>query len=442
MNLLNRTWDGIKPYTEARIAATFGLGMSSGFPLTLVISVMGLWLAYNGVSKSDVGLFALVTTFYTWKFLWSPAIDRMPLGVITRYFGQRRGWLLVIKGLMAIAIFTLSRLDPSTQLYQVAVVASFVAFLSASLDIVIDAYRIEIISDDEQGHSAAAYVYGYRTANFIAAIMVLALAEYHSWSLAIAVLPVLFIPGIIGIFIIGEPEKRADKEYLERENTAGHHGAFVTRLREAVYLPFKEFTRRQNWALILLFVFLFKAGDAVTAIMTSPLLVEMKFTPGDLLYANKTVGFIALMVGVGLGAFLYKQIGTFKALFLTGILMMLTNLGFAWLWTGEAELWRLAVTIGMENFATGLGTTVTIAYFASLCNVNFTATQYALVSSLGNQARTLLGAPSGFVAESVGWVEFFILATLLALPGLILLMILWKKNIGATEKQETAALLD
>jgi PAT family beta-lactamase induction signal transducer AmpG len=425
---------GVKPYTKPKILATFGLGMSSGFPLTLVISLMGLWLSYNGVKKSDVGLFALITTFYTWKFLWSPAIDRLPLGPITKLFGQRRGWMITIKVLMSVGIIALAQLDPASELYEVAVVASVIAFLSASLDIVIDAYRIEIIKDDEQGHSAAAYVYGYRTANFLAAIAVLAIAEQYDWATALLVLPLFFIPGLLGILWIGEPETQRDEKYLDTENVDAKYGALVGRIREAVWLPFKEFTRRDYWYLILLFVFLFKAGDAVTAIMTAPLLVEMKFTAGDLLFANKTVGFITLMVGVGLGAALYKIIGTFKALLLTGVLMMVTNLGFAWLWMGEAEQWRLAVAIGLENFATGLGTTVIIAYYASLCNINFTATQFALISSLGNQGRTLLGAPSGFVAEAVGWVEFFIFATLLAVPGLILLSILWKKNIGVVEK--------
>jgi len=436
LEVLANAWRGIKPYTKGKILATFGLGMSSGFPLTLVISVMSLWLSYGGVQKSDVGLFALITTFYTWKFIWSPAIDRLPLGFLTNVLGQRRGWLFFIKLLMTIAIIALSRLDPATQLYEIAVVASIVAFLSASLDIVIDAYRIEIINEDEQGHSAASYVYGYRTANYLAAIVVLALAGAFDWSVAIAALPLFFIPGLIGAWWVGEPTKKENGGFLADETRDQPYGIFLGRLREAVWLPFKEFTRRQNWALILLFVFLFKAGDAVTAIMTNPLLVEMKFTTDDLLFANKTVGFVTLMVGVGMGAWLFKVIGTFKALFLTGFLMMLTNLGFAWLWIGEAELWRLAVTIGFENFATGLGTTVTIAYYASLCNVNFTATQYALISSLGNQARTILGAPSGFVAEYVGWVEFFIYATLLALPGLILLALLWKKNIGAGENDQ------
>lgn len=435
MGFAERTWNGIRPYTKGKILATFGLGMSSGFPLTFVISLMGLWLSYKGVSKSDVGLFALITTFYTWKFLWSPAIDRLPLGPITRIFGQRRGWLFLIKALMAVFLVLISRFDPATELADVAVIAAIIAFLSASQDIVIDAYRIEIIEDDEQGHSAAAYVYGYRVANFLAAIMVLAVAEYYDWATAILTLPIMLIPGFIGAWFVGEPEKERDEEYLAAEAASHDYHPVILRLREAVYLPFKEFTRRENWALVLLFVLLLKAGDAVTAIMTAPLLAEMQFTPGDLVFANKTVGFITLMVGVGLGAVLYNQIGMFKALFLTAILMMLTNLGFAWLWNGEAEQWRLAVAIGMENFASGLGTTVVIAYYASLCNVNFTATQFALISSLGNQGRTLLGAPSGFVAEAVGWTEFFIGATLLALPGIFVLMILWKRNIGTATDQ-------
>ncbi|WP_262692548.1 AmpG family muropeptide MFS transporter [Kordiimonas aestuarii] len=425
-------WAALEPYRDRRIVATFGLGMSSGFPLTFVISLLGIWLSREDVSKSDVGLFALITTFYTWKFLWSPAIDRLPLGPVTRFFGQRRGWLFTIQALMAVGIFIVAGLEPASQLYWVAVLCASIAFLSASQDIVIDAYRIEIIDDrEEQGYSAAAYVFGYRTANYVAGVGVLTVANFYGWSLAISLLPLLLLPGTLAALFIGEPEGREDSEFLanERKRHAGLP-TFVERLREAVWLPFKEFTRRDYWLLVLLFILLFKAGDAVTAIMTGPLIVEMGFSDLDIAAANKTVGFITLMIGVGLGAVLYKRIGIYQALLFTGILMMLTNLGFAWLSMGATESWRLAVTVGLENFATGLGTTVIIAYYAGLCNVNFTATQFALLSSLGNQARTLLGAPSGFVAEAVGWVEFFLYATAIAIPGLILLFILWKKDVG------------
>lgn len=430
--MFDRAFTGLKPYGDKRIIGTFGLGMASGFPLTFVISLMGFWLSYNGVSKQDVGLFALISTFYTWKFLWSPAIDRLPLGIFSRLLGQRRGWLLLIQGVMAILILVIAQFDPATQLYTVAALAAAIAFLSASQDIVIDAYRIEILDSEEQGHSAAAYVYGYRTANYVAGVAVLVIADTYGWALAISLLPLLLLPGTLAVLWLGEPERGDENdEFFKQETADTGLSPIANRLREAVYLPFKEFTRRDNWHLVLLFIFLFKAGDAVAAIMTAPLIKDMNFDLIDVAWANKTVGFVTLMLGVGIGAVIYKQIGMYRALFLTGILMMLTNLGFAWLWNGEAESWRLAVAIGMENFATGLGTTVIIAYMAGLCNANFTATQYALLSSLGNQARTLLGAPSGFVAEYLGWFEFFILATLLAVPGLIVLWFLWQKGVAS-----------
>ncbi len=436
MSKLNEALVGLKPYGDKRIVGTFGLGMASGFPLTFVISLMGFWLSYNGVSKSDVGLFALITTFYTWKFLWSPAIDRLPLGPITRVFGQRRGWLLLIQGLMAALLLVIAQLEPATQLYEVAVFAAAIAFLSASQDIVIDAYRIEILENADQGHSAASYVYGYRTANYIAGFAVLMIADSYGWTIAISLLPIMLLPGLLAVFWIGEPSRGdEDDAFLQEEAERAHLSPVVNRLREAVYLPFKEFSRRDNWLLVLLFILLFKAGDAVAAIMTAPLIREMNFDLEVVAWANKTVGFVTLMVGVGLGAVLYKQIGMYKALLLTGLLMMLTNLGFAWLWIGEAEGWRLAVTIGLENFATGLGTTVIIAYMAGLCNANFTATQFALLSSLANQGRTLLGAPSGYVAEYLGWFEFFIGATLLALPGLFVLWLLWRKDVAKLNEQ-------
>ncbi len=423
---------GLKPYVDKRVVGTFGLGMASGFPLTFVISIIGFWLSYSDVSKSDIGLFALATSFYTWKFLWSPAIDRLPLGPITKIFGQRRGWLLFIQLLMALCLLGISTLSPSVQLFEVAVLTCAIAFLSASQDIVIDAYRIEILGDEEQGYSAASYVFGYRTANFIAGIAVLLIADQIGWGLAISLLPLLLLPGTVAILWLGEPEhSREDDKFMEEEAANAPKSIFAARFREAVILPFKEFSKRDSWWLVLLFILFFKAGDAVAAIMTAPLIREMGFSLTAVAYANKTVGFITLMVGVGMGAALFKQIGMYKALFFTGILMMITNLGFAWLSAGETEQWRLAVVIGMENFATGLGTTVLIAYMAGLCNANFTATQYALLSSIAGQARTILGAPSGFVAENVGWISFFVYATLLAVPGLILLYILMKKDIAS-----------
>ena len=302
-------------YRDPKVIGTFGLGMSSGFPLSFVIALLGIWLSRYNVSKSDVGLFALITTFYTWKFLWSPAIDRLSLGPITRIFGQRRGWLWFIQALVAIALVAIAQFSPDKDLYAIAVLAALIAFLSASQDIVIDAYRIEIVEGEDQGYSAASYVFGYRTSNFIANIGVLALAEFYGWSVAIVALTVLLLPGAIAALLIGEPDTKDETDFLKQERQSQTSSIFVEKFREAVVLPFKEFIRRPNWWLVLLFIFLYKAGDAVTAIMTSPLIVEMGYSNLDIAWANKTVGFIALMLGVGLGAMFYKQIGMYKALF-------------------------------------------------------------------------------------------------------------------------------
>jgi len=434
--------EGFGTYFEKPVLATFLLGIASGFPLTLVISITGLWLAKYGVDKKTIGIFALATTPYAWKFIWSPAIDRLSLGPFTKLFGHRRAWLFLIQGLMVVAILALSTLNPDTQIGEIGALVLLIGFLSASQDIVIDAYRIEIVEKRQLGHGATMIAFGYRAGNLIAGYGVLVAANYIGWSGAIALLAFMVLPGTLATLWVGEP-KVAQDDFVEKEERS-HKGLDEISLwfYEAVVLPFKEFMTRPNWLLILLFIFLFKAGDAVTAIMTSPLIVELKFTEIEIANANKLVGTIALWAGIGLGSMLYFWAGTFRSLFITSILMMVTNLVFAWLSTQGHDVYALAITVGAENFATGLGNTVVIAYLSGLCNLSFTATQYALLSSLASQARAILGAPSGWLADKLGWVEFFTVATALALPGLIVLMILWKKDIQAGELEKSAGSAD
>lgn len=424
-------WAALEPYRDRRIVATFGLGMSSGFPLTFVISLLGIWLSREDVSKSDVGLFALITTFYTWKFLWSPAIDRLPLGPITRLFGQRRGWLFTIQGAMALCIFAIAGLDPSSQLYAVAVLSAAIAFLSASQDIVIDAYRIEISERHQLAHAAAMVAFGYRAGGLLAGFGTLHIADIYGWHVAILSLAVLVIPGALAALWIGEPDHTKAEALIERDHAAHKASRFMAFFREAVILPFKEFTSRDGWLLILAFIFLYKAGDALAAIMTGPLLVDLGFTDGEIADYNKAVGTFALWAGIALGGFLYGVAGTYRALFIAGVLMMATNFVFAWLAIVGHDNMALAITVAAENFATGLGNTVVIAYLSSLCNLAFTATQYALLSSLASQARALFGTSSGVMVESLGWVQFFILSGLIALPGLVVLVILWRRAAKA-----------
>lgn len=391
--------------------------MASGFPLTFVFSIVGIWLSREGISARDVGLFALAGSFYAWKFLWSPVMDWLRLGPITGLFGQRRGWLFLIQALMTSALIAIGGFDPETELGSIAILVGFIAFLSASQDIVVDAYRIEIIDGEQQGHSASSYTLGYRFANWVAGVTVLLIADAYGWQIALGLLPLLFIPALLAALWIGEPA-------IERDSSAADQHIVV----KAVIMPFRAFMQRDGWWLILIFILFYKAGDAVTQIMMNPMIVQKGYGLTDIAYASKTVGAIAVLAGAALGGLVYRALGMYRALLITGIFMMVTNLGFAWLAATEVEAWRLALVVGLENFASGLGGVIAIAYFSSLCDIHYTATQYALISSLASQARSLLSAPSGFLADWVGWTEFFIFATFAALPGLLLLTLLWKRD--------------
>ncbi|GHF14935.1 MFS transporter [Kordiimonas sediminis] len=384
-------------------------------------------------------MFALATTPYAWKFLWSPIVDRLGLGRFSHLFGRRRSWLFLIQVLLVALILVMSQLDPETDVEMIALTVIGIGFLSASQDIVIDAYRIEILQTEQLGHGASMIAFGYRASNLIAGYGVLMAAEYIGWSAAIACLSVLVLPGLVAALWVGEPSL-GDETYIEEENA--HLPSVVRKgagawFYDAVVLPFKEFLTRENAILILLFVLTMKAGDAVAAIMTGPLIVELGFTESEMANANKLVGTIALWVGIAFGSVLYFRAGVYRSLMFTGVLMMVTNLVFAWLSTQGNDVTALAITIGAENFASGLGNTVIIAYLSSLCNLSFTATQYALLSSLSNQARSILGAFSGSWAESMGWIDFFIFSTFLAVPGLVILGFLWYRDVGNTAKKAT-----
>ncbi|UTW55566.1 MFS transporter [Kordiimonas sp. SCSIO 12610] len=434
VNANNTIQAGLRAYFEKPVFATFLLGISQGFPLTLVISLSGFWLARYGVDKKTIGLLALATTPYVLKPLWAPIIDRLELGVLARIVGHRRIWMFLIQGMLAIAILCLSFLRPDQQIETVAFLIVLIGFLSASQDIVIDAYRIEIVDDSRQGYGAAMVVFGYRAGNLLAGYGVLKIADAYGWNLALSLLIFLLIPGVIAALWVGEPEKKAGNFIADEKDKAANYSKTALWVYEAVILPFKEFMRRDNWYLILLFIVFFKAGDAIAAIMTAPLIVELGFSDSEIADANKLVGAAALWIGIGLGSWLYFAAGAFRALFITGVLMMVTNLAFAWLALVGHDVYALAFTIGAENFATGLGNTVTVAYFGSLCNVSFTATQYALLSSLASLARSFIGSSGGYIAEATGWVDFFIYSTFAAVPGLILLGILWKLDIRAQKE--------
>jgi len=435
-------------YLRPRLIAIFFLGISSGFPLTLLISTLGYWFAQEGVSTGTIGLFSAMQTPYALKFLWSPLVDRVRLPGLARLVGQRRAWLLASQALLAGAIIALAGHDPTQAIERMAVFAFLTALMSATQDIVIDAYRIEILSPRELGPGSGMIQFGYRTGNLIAGAGALMLATTLGWPATFALMALLVLCGAIAALLAGEPprhdpegaeaaEAKAESYLARRAPLPGLAERAAAWLYSAVVAPFVEFLSRRWAVLILVFVVVYKIGDAMGQVMMAPLLVDLGFSNEEIAWANKMVGFVALILGTMLGGGLAYMVGMFRALLITGVAMMVTNLMFAWLATQGDAIWLLAVSVGFENFASGMGLAVFVTYLSGLCNLAFTATQYALLSSLASAGRTWLAAPSGFLADAVGWAPFYVLSTVAAVPGLILLWLLWRLGFRVRERGDS-----
>lgn len=429
-----KSWrDSLEVYLDRRVIAVFILGFSSGLPLLLVFSTLSLWLKDEGISKTVIGLFALVRTPYTFKFLWAPLIDRLPLPVLTRLLGRRRGWVVTTQVALMASILALASTTPSMTPELTAVFALLVAFCSASQDIVIDAYRIEILEENQQGAGAAMIVNGYRIGMLVAGAGAISLADFLTWTDVYRIMAAMVLVGLITILLCREPEER---KTLGLEADAERVASFVARaswLPEkvsdvagwfygAVVCPFAEFMKRDGWVFILLFIMLYKMGDAYLGVMANPFYVEMGFSKQEIAFVSKLFGLGATIVGSLVGGVIVFRYGIRRALLICGILMAASNLVFAAQAMVGHSVPMLMVTIAVENLTGGMGTTALVAYLSSLCNVAYTATQYALLSSFMAFARDVLSASSGWVADHVDWVTFFIISTGLAIPGLLLLL--------------------
>ena len=439
-SLPSRAIKFVATFLKKPLLAAFMLGMTSGFPLTIILGIMTVWLSQYDIQKTTIGIFTMATLPYSLKILWSPILDRGKLGTWAEKIGRRRSWIFVVCGLMALTVWHLSTLSPDTDLWMMGAMSVSIGFLSASLDILIDAYRIEVTEERDLGHSAGMYQWGYRLANLIAGAGVFTVAHYTNWGFAVSLLPILILPGIVAVLWMGEPQIEDDEFLIKERASHAHLHGYSAWLYEAVVLPFKEFVLRPNWYWILLFIVLVKFGDVMAAMMTGPFLDKgIGFSLLEMAYANKAVGAAAAAVGAALGILVWWWFDTYKALLISIILMMVTNLGFVWLAMAGKDTTILAFVVGLENLATGIGGTVMIAYFGSLCNLSFTATQYALLSMLSSVARGFFGGFSGALADMMNWTQFFLLSTALALPGLFVLLILWRKNIGADENNAPEA---
>ncbi|THG39577.1 AmpG family muropeptide MFS transporter [Sphingomonas olei] len=422
----------MKPYLRPRPAAAFLLGISSGFPLTLLLGTMTFWLAKVGIDKKTIGFAVGLTTPYTLKFLWAPLIDRVRLPILTGWFGQRRAWLFVVQALLFASVWMLGASQPELHIGTFAFWAIVTAFLSATQDIVIDAYRIEILPDDELAHGTAANQFGYRTGNFIAGVGTIAVASSEGlglgWALGYGLTSLCVLPGALAALWIG---RGLHDQVVQR----GGRGWF----NDTVVSPFREFFRRRGALLILMFVLVYKLGDAMGQGMLNPMIVELGFSDKEFLAINKVVGLWGLLIGTAIGAPFLAWLGMGRALFVSGVLMMLSNATFAILAAkGHSPTW-LFIAVATEQVTSGIGLTVFATYLSGLANVAYTATQFALLTSFAVVGRTWLSTPSGYVAEAFGWVGFWIVTMIVALPGLVLLWVLWKRGfVVDTARQEVS----
>jgi len=403
----------------------FLLGISSGFPLTLLLATMTFWLSRVGIDKSTIGFAIGLTTPYTLKFLWAPLVDKVPLPILTRLFGQRRAWLFFIQVLLFAALWRLGASDPAHHLGSFALWAIAVAFLSATQDIVIDAYRIEILSEEELPHGTAMNQFGYRTGNLLAGAGTIFLASQEGaglgWAVAYGATAFCVIPAAIGALIAG-PGRYVEKHALPQGQTVSGW------LTETIVNPFREFLSRQGAFLILGFVLIYKIGDAMGQTMLAPMIVELGFSDTEYVAVNKFVGFAALIAGSALGAPFIAWLGMGRALLVSGLMMMLSNFLFTMLAVvGHSNL-MLALAVGTENFTSGIGLTVFVTYLSGLSSLAYTATQFALLSSFAAVGRTWLSTPSGYLANALGWAWFWASTVVVAIPGMLLLWIMWRRG--------------
>ncbi len=414
----------LAPYLRPRPLAALMLGISSGFPLTLLLGTMTFWLAREGIDKKTIGFAVGLTTPYTLKFLWAPFIDRIRLPILTGWVGQRRSWLFLIQALLFVSVWMLGASDPARHLGIFALWAIVTAFLSATQDIVIDAYRIEILPEAELPHGTANNQFGYRLGSFIAGVGTIAVASPQGlnlgWALGYGLTGFCVLPALIAALLVGPG-------LHDRVMPRSDRG-FATWLRETVVGPFSEFFGRRGALLILLFVLIYKLGDAMGQVMLNPMIVDLGFTDAEFLAINKVVGFWGLIVGTALAAPFMAWLGMGRALFISGVLMMVSNFAFVVLaWHGHSPLW-LTIAVATEQVTSGIGLTVFVTYLSGLSNLAYTATQFALLSSFAAMGRTWLSAPSGYAAEALGWPGFWMLTMVVALPGLGLLWLLWRRG--------------
>lgn len=402
-----------------KMFAVMCLGLASGVPLGVVITLIQSWFTDAQIDIKTIGLISLVQFPYTFKFLWSPLMDRYQLP----FLGRRQGWMLVSQIGMIVLISSLALFDPLKNANIIAAIAVAISFFGASHDIVIDAYKRDIFDEDELGFGSAlsnnAYLVGYR---FLATALGLAMAQFLSWPITFLILGAAGAIGVIGTFLSPKPIKEVQ---------------FPKNLRDAVILPFKDYLSRPGAYEIILFILLYKIGDNFAANLLTTFYLKIGYTKAQIAAMGKMIGFAATFIGGFIGGFFMMRVSIRKCLFWFGLLQIASTAGFAWLSEatselGSAPLSYLGIVVGFENLTAGMGTAAYAAFMLRLCDRRFSATQFALLSSLMGVPRVFIPAWAGYIAEPFGWTNFFLFSTFIAFPGMLMIVFrseAWEKSL-------------
>ena len=424
INKLQNIW---KIYTNRTMLAMIMLGFASGYPFLLVFSTLSLWLKDAGWTYAAIGAFSLVKIPYAFKWLWSPLLDNLKLPLLWR-LGRRRSWALFMQVLLLFFIIALAGVNPAEEHFLMWGGAFAVSFASASLDIVLDAYRVETFQhrEEEQASGVAVFVLGYRFGLIFSGAGALWLADFLTWNTVYFLMAAGSLVGLITLLMVKEPETNF-------KYATGGDMPFIGRMKAffvvAVKNPIVDFIKKPHWLMIVFLIFIYRMGDAYFGPMAFPFYDDMGFSKTEIAYVIKIYGMAAAVAGGLFGGILLKKTGLYKGLYICGIIQGLTTLLFSLQALSGHNLWLLTGIITLENFSSGMATTAFVAYLSSLCNVLYTATQYALLSSLMSFARDVFAATSGVLAEAVSWPVFFVVAAMFSLPGIYVVKWLWRRQV-------------
>ena len=387
------------------------LGLVSGLPLALILSTLKASLLDNGFDLKTIGFFSLISIPYSLKLLVAPFVDSYKIPVLSSYLGQRRSWMIASQILLIIAIALLGFSVNQGEISKIAFMALSVAILSATQDIIIDAYRIELIKKEDQGLAASFYIYGYRIGLLISGAGALVLAEIYSWSSVYFIMSAIMVSAIFVTIIAGEIKgKKRSKKYK-----------LITRIKRTFTFPLLEFFKRKHALIIVGFIIFFKLPDSFAGNLSLTFLLDIGYSKVEVAAILKTFGLFATLFGVFVGGVLVKKIGLHKTLWVAGFMQMFSNLAFCYIAKIGVDVSALYPVIFIENFSGGIGDVALVAYLSSLCKVGFSATQYALLASLASVTRSLVSSSSGIYAQMFGWYNFFLFSAILGLPALIFL---------------------